>query len=97
MKFPRKKTTESLILGTWNIRNFDDDRFDYGPREVEAYYYLAEVISWFDVIAVQEINADLRPLKTLMRVLGGQYEYIVHRRDPHRTGRKQGEAWVHLR
>jgi exonuclease III len=77
VKFPKKKTTESLILGTWNLRNFDDDRFDYGPREVEAFYYLAEIISWFDVVAVQEINEDLRPMNRLMSVLGGSYEYIL--------------------
>ncbi|MEO8496238.1 MAG: endonuclease/exonuclease/phosphatase family protein [Planctomycetota bacterium] len=77
VKFPRKKTTESLILGTWNIRNFDDDRFDYGPREEESFYYLAEIISWFDVIAVQEINEDLWPLKKLMGVLGGHYDYLL--------------------
>lgn len=77
VKFPRKKTTESLILGTWNIRNFDDDRFDYGPREEESFYYLAEIISWFDVIAVQEINEDLGPMRKLMSVLGGHYDYIL--------------------
>ena len=77
VKFPRKKTTESLILGTWNLRNFDDDRFDYGPREEEAYFYLAEIISWFDVIAVQEINVDLGPLRKLMRILGGRYKFVV--------------------
>jgi len=64
-------------LGTWNIRNFDDDRFGYGPREEEAYYYLAEIIARFDVIAVQEINVDLRPLKKLMSILGRNYEFIL--------------------
>lgn len=75
--FPGKKTSESLILGTWNIRNFDDDRFNYGPRSTEAFYYIAEIISRFDVLAVQEVCEDLRPLKRLLKILGREYDYIV--------------------
>jgi len=76
-KFPKKQMTSSLILGTWNIRNFDDDRFNYGPRLTESLYYIAEIISRFDVIAIQEICVDLWPLKKLMRILGANYDYIV--------------------
>ena len=75
--FPTKKTSESLILGTWNIRNFDDDRFNFGPRMTESYYYLAEIISRFDVIAIQEVCIDLWPLDKLMSILGREYDYIV--------------------
>jgi hypothetical protein len=45
MDFPGKKASESLILGSWNIRNFDDDRFNYGPRLRESMFYIAEIIS----------------------------------------------------
>ena len=76
-ELPTKKTSESLILGTWNIRNFDDNRFGYGPRLDESFYYLAEILSRFDVIAVQEICDDLAPLNRLMDVLGGTYDYIL--------------------
>jgi endonuclease/exonuclease/phosphatase family metal-dependent hydrolase len=76
-KFPSKKTTTSLILGTWNIRNFDDDRFNYGPRTTEAFHYIAEIIARFDIVAVQEICDDLAPLDNIMRLLGRQYDYIV--------------------
>ena len=76
-KFPSKKSSESLILGTWNIRNFDDDRFNFGPRTAESMFYIAEVISRFDIVAVQEICADLGPLKRLKRLLGRQYDYIM--------------------
>jgi exonuclease III len=75
-QFPNKRTTESLILGTWNIRNFDDDRFNYGPRLPESFHYIAEIISRFDIIAVQEVCEDLAPVKHLMGLLGHQYDYI---------------------
>lgn len=76
-RFPSKKTSESLILGTWNLRNFDDDRFNYGPRLYESFYYIAEIISHFDVIAIQEICTDLWPLKRVMNILDKDYDYIV--------------------
>lgn len=76
-KFPAKQMTTSLILGTWNIRNFDDDRFNYGPRLTESLYYIAEIISRFDVIAIQEICVDLQPLKKLIHILGENYDFII--------------------
>ncbi len=76
-RFPRKKASDSLILGTWNLRNFDDDRFNFGPRLEESFYYIAEIISHFDVIAIQEICYDLWPLKLLMRILGDDFDYII--------------------
>lgn len=78
VKFPIKNNSKSLILGTWNIRNFDDDRFNYGPRMEESLYYIAEILSRFDIVAVQEICADLGPLERLMTLLGRlEYDYIL--------------------
>lgn len=77
VRFPSKNASESLILGTWNIRNFDDDRFNYGPRMEESLYYIAEILSRFDIVAVQEICANLAPLDHLMGLLGRQYDYIM--------------------
>jgi exonuclease III len=76
-RFPSKKSSESLILGTWNLRNFDDDRFNYGPRLYESFYFIAEIISHFDVIAIQEVCADLWPLQRIMNIIDKDYEYIV--------------------
>lgn len=76
-EMPQKTRDSSLILGTWNIRNFDDNRFNSGPRSTEDFYYLAEIISRFDILAVQEICDDLAPLEKLMRILGRDYDYIL--------------------
>jgi exonuclease III len=77
LNFPTRKTSKSLILGTWNLRNFDDDRFNYGRRTDESLYYIAEILSMFDVMAVQEICEDLQPLKKLLRLLGNEYDFIL--------------------
>lgn len=77
LKFPKKKSSETLILGTWNLRDFDSNKFGYGPRLVDSFYYIAEIISNFDVIAVQEINENLKPLKDLLHVLSRDYDFIL--------------------
>ncbi len=76
-KMPRPTLHDTLILGTWNIRNFDDNRFGDGPRLEESFYYLTEVISAFDIIAIQEICRDLKPLKKIMKLLGRDYDFIA--------------------
>jgi len=76
-EMPQKTKHSTLILGTWNIRNFDDDRFKNGPRSSEDFQYIAEIIARFDVMAVQEICNDLSPLKNVMYLLGNDYDYIV--------------------
>lgn len=71
------RTASTLLLGTWNIRNFDDNRFGYGPRLEDSFYYIAEVLSAFDVLAVQEVCDDLTPFSRLMSVLGPEHDYII--------------------
>lgn len=72
-----RKSDSRLLLATWNIRDFDGNRFKWGPRLEESFYYLAEIISCFDLVAVQEVNRDLAPLQKLMRILGREWDYIV--------------------
>lgn len=74
-EIPRRDVNEHLLLATWNLREFENDKG--GPRLDETYYYLAEVISSFDLVAVQEVLADLAGLKRLMEILGRKWSYIV--------------------
>lgn len=63
----------SLIIGSWNIRAFDGGM----PRLDESFHYIAEIISAFDVCAIQELRGDLKPLKRLMHLLGPNWDYFV--------------------
>lgn len=72
-----RKVDGSLLLATWNIRDFDSNKFGWGPRLPESFYYIAEMIAAFDLVAVQEVNEDLRPLRRLLRILGRDWDYIV--------------------
>ena len=50
---PKKTATDTLLLATWNIREFGDS------RRKESLFYIAEIIARFDLVAVQEVSADL--------------------------------------
>lgn len=54
-RMPKQTFEHKLILGTWNILNFDDNRFGDGSCLPEALYFIAEVIAAFDIIAIQEV------------------------------------------
>lgn len=43
----------------------------------ESYYYIAQIIDAFDVVAVQEINENMSDFKKVMSILGKHYDYIA--------------------
>ena len=73
----KRKRDSSLLLATWNIRDFDSNKFGFGPRLEESFYYIAEIISCFDLVAVQEVNRNLSALEKALRILGREWDYIV--------------------
>jgi len=74
-EIPQRTQKETLLLATWNIREFDSTT--YGPRMKEAIYYIAEIIARFDLVALQEVNRNLDALEDLMGILGGHWNYII--------------------
>ncbi|MFN0080532.1 MAG: endonuclease/exonuclease/phosphatase family protein [Prosthecobacter sp.] len=73
---PKKDLDRHLLVATWNLREFGAAK--YGERTRESLYYIAEVMSHFDLIAVQEVRSDLKALDQLMDILGqSMWKYIV--------------------
>ena len=72
-----RKRDGSLLLATWNIRDFDSNKFGYGHRLPETFLYIAEILSCFDLVAVQEVNRDLSALERVMNILGPEWDYIA--------------------
>ncbi len=68
---PQKTATDTLLLATWNIREFSDN------RHLESLYYIAEIVNRFDMIAIQEVSANMKGLEKLMSLLGRNWDYIV--------------------
>lgn len=72
---PERDLENNLLLATWNIREFDSPSF--GKRMDESIYYIAEIISHFDLVAIQEVRRDLAALKKVLNILGGYWKYLV--------------------
>ena len=68
---PEKTAEHSLLLATWNIREFGDN------RRTESLYYIAEIISRFDLVALQEVAGNKKGLEKIMSILGKNWEYIA--------------------
>lgn len=74
-EIPPKTVDKTLLLASWNIREFGGTK--YGGRPKEPLFYLAEILSHFDLIAVQEVRDNLDALDELMNILGGWWKYLV--------------------
>ncbi|MFH2005041.1 MAG: endonuclease/exonuclease/phosphatase family protein [bacterium] len=74
-QIPRRTLSETLLLATWNIREFDSAA--YGERLDESFLYIAEIVSRFDLVAIQEVREDLKALDRLTALLGPWWRYIA--------------------
>lgn len=81
---PTKRRGGNLLIGTWNIRAFggltekwESGASDSPKRNLADVYAIAEIISRFDVVAVQETRDNLSGLRRLMERLGPQWSFIV--------------------
>lgn len=72
---PARSHSKTVLIGTWNIREFDNNK--YGRRLPESYHYIAEVIAAFDICAIQEVKSDMKALEQVMYLLGPNYDYFV--------------------
>ena len=70
-QIPRKTAEGTLLLATWNLRQFTDN------RRKESYLYIAEILSRFDLIAIQEVKEEMRGLTKVMGILGKDWTYIA--------------------
>ena len=76
-EIPDKDAENNLLLGTWNIRDFGKaNRRGFGKRTIDSLYYIAEIISSFDIVAVQEVN-ELDEWEKVMKILGPSWDYIA--------------------
>jgi endonuclease/exonuclease/phosphatase family metal-dependent hydrolase len=84
----------SLLVATWNLRDFDSNRLGHGPRLRESHYYIAEIISAFDLIALQEVSRNLEALEDVLSILGPGWDYIATDTIEGMTGAEERMAFV---
>lgn len=75
---PAKNVEDDLLLATWNIRDLGKSGggWGFGERQPESYFYIAEILSRFDFVAVQEVN-KIDAWKRVLETLGPDWEWVA--------------------
>lgn len=83
-QIPRKQLDHNLLVATWNLRAFGSltDRWTAGSgdspkRDLRGLLAIKEVVSRFDVVAIQEVVGDLRSLRHLLKALGPHWSFLM--------------------
>src|SRR6266536_119337 len=66
-----EKAADRLLLATWNIANLGVQR-----RLESDYQLIAEIVSWFDLVAVQEVNDNLAGIFAIKASLPERYALL---------------------
>ena len=81
---PAKQLDRNLLVGTWNLRAFSDltekwraEEGDEPLRDLFDVRCIAEIVSRFDVVAIQEVRGNLTALQTLGAALGPNWATIM--------------------
>ncbi|MBU2951247.1 endonuclease/exonuclease/phosphatase family protein [Tamlana agarivorans] len=100
-KLPSKKLDENLLIASWNIRAFGDltrkwesESIDSPKRDLHAVLCISEIIKRFDVIAIQEVKANIRALRDTLKVLGSHWSLVLT--DVNKGDAGNGERMAYL-
>jgi len=92
-EIPLKSLDDTLLLASWNLREFGGNKS--GGREDEPLFYIAEIMSHFDLIAVQEVHDNLDALDRLMMILGRWWKFLVTDVAPGAQGNRERLAFIY--
>jgi endonuclease/exonuclease/phosphatase family metal-dependent hydrolase len=67
-----ERNADHLLVATWNIANFGAQK-----RRDQDHALLAEIISWFDIIAIQECRENFSGLEDVCRKLPASYRMLM--------------------
>ncbi len=81
---PSKKLDHNLLIATWNLRAFGGltQKWQSGPgdsplRDLHSLAVIAEIVSHFDVVAIQEARETLMALRHMLKMLGPEWGLIL--------------------
>jgi endonuclease/exonuclease/phosphatase family metal-dependent hydrolase len=84
-KIPRTDPLDrNLLIATWNIMLFGDltkkwrsVESDKVQRDYHSLHCITEIISRFNVVAIQEVRANLRALRYMLKLLGPNWGLLL--------------------
>ena len=68
---PAPELDVSINIATWNIREFGRKR-----RNALSIEYIAEIVSYFDLVAITELRRNTKDLERVMKILGPYWKVI---------------------
>jgi endonuclease/exonuclease/phosphatase family metal-dependent hydrolase len=78
------RTDTNVLIGTWNLRAFGDltEKWASAPndsprRDLFSVRCIAEVVSRFDVVAIQEVRDNIKCLRHMLKALGPDWGVIM--------------------
>lgn len=81
---PKRDGVSNLLIATWNLKAFSSltEAWTAGAnqspkRDWRALWAITEVISRFDVVALQEVKGDLKALRTMLKTLGPDWQFLM--------------------
>lgn len=89
-QIPSRKVDQNLLIASWNIKEFGHTT----QRLSEAYFYIAEIIARFDLVAVQEVKSTLKDLNIVMRILGSDWDYLINDITDGQDGNSERSAYL---
>jgi endonuclease/exonuclease/phosphatase family metal-dependent hydrolase len=87
---PMRRLEKNLLVASWSLHQFGRD-----PLLPESYYYMAQIISAFDIVALQEIDRNLQGLHQLIQILGPEWAYLITDLTEGRMGNNERFALVY--
>ena len=100
-KIPSKELDRNLLIASWNIRGFGNltrkwwsEEKDSPRRDLHSIYCIAEILSRFDVIAIQEVKANLRALRDTLKLLGDHWSMILTDTNKSDSGNDERMAYL---
>ncbi|MDA2918882.1 endonuclease/exonuclease/phosphatase family protein [Desulfobacterota bacterium AH_259_B03_O07] len=83
-EIPSKQLDYNILIATWNLRAFggltekwvSGDK-DSPKRNLHALLCIAEIVSRFDVIALQEVKGNIKSLRHMMKLIGPNWSLIL--------------------
>jgi endonuclease/exonuclease/phosphatase family metal-dependent hydrolase len=81
---PKRDGVPNLLIATWNLKAFSSltEAWTAGShhspkRDWRALWAITEIVSRFDVIALQEVKGDLKALRTMLKTLGRAWHLLM--------------------
>ncbi len=68
-----RKAAGRILIATWNIANLGAQE-----RGDDDHRLLAEIVGWFDFVAIQEVNDDLTGLRAVQALLPKKYRVLFN-------------------